>query len=253
MKKAVIAFLAIVAAQSAALAIDLRSIPTDSVSAIVADMAAEIAAEGRGAELSESSSASESETAVAAIDFALPILGPTEVTPDRMWAFVASVNPDFPPAIAHAFYEVGRRYGIRGDVALCQSIIETGWFLFTGGTAVTPDQHNYCGLGVTQRGVKGHIFDTIEDGVTAQMQHLYAYATRSTLPRGERIIDPRFSLVSRGVAPTWQALNRRWAANDHYGESILALFRRLLDDDPPSRAEAELEMEIGIPDFILDD
>lgn len=229
--KAVIASLAVVGAACSAQAATTFTSPTDSII----------------------ETAAEAGTAVTAIDFALPILGPTEVSPDRMWAFVAAVNPDFPPAIAHAYYEIGRRYGIRGDVALCQSIIETGWFLFTGGTAVTPDQHNYCGLGVTQRGVKGHIFDTIEDGVTAQMQHLYAYATRLALPRGERVIDPRFSLVSRGVAPTWQSLNRRWAANDRYGESILALFRRLLDDDPPTVAEAVLEMEIGIPDSMIDD
>ncbi|MCM1029810.1 MAG: glucosaminidase domain-containing protein [Pseudoflavonifractor sp.] len=193
------------------------------------------------------------EEAAAGVDDLLSIIGPTEVSADRMWAFVAAVNPDFPISIAHAYYEIGRRYGIRGDVALCQSIIETGWFRFTGGTAVTPDQHNYCGLGVTSLGVKGHAFETIESGVTAQMQHLYAYATRRSLPKGEKVVDPRFKLVSRGTAPTWKSLNRRWAANDHYGETILALFRRLLADDPPTAEEVtELEMQVGIPDDLLE-
>lgn len=184
----------------------------------------------------------------------LTILGPTEVSADRMWAFVAAVNPDFRPDIARAFYEIGRRYGIRGDVALCQAVIETGWFRFTGGTAVTPDQHNYCGLGVTKLGMKGHAFDSVEDGVTAHMQHLYAYATRRPLPKGEKVIDPRFSLVKRGIATSWTDLNRRWAANDRYGESILALFERLLNDNPPTAFQLEEGdvpapvIELGIPD-----
>ncbi len=189
----------------------------------------------------------------------LSILGPTEVSADRMWAFVAAVNPDFSPSIARAFYEIGRRYGIRGDVALCQAVIETGWFRFTGGTAVTPDQHNYCGLGVTKLGIKGHEFATVEAGVTAHIQHLYAYATRQPLPEGETIVDPRFSLVSRGVASNWTDLNRRWAANDHYGESIIALFGRMLNDDPPAKGwvvggQVEVPvLELGIPDEYIED
>lgn len=179
----------------------------------------------------------------------ITILGPTEVSAERMWEFVSSVNPAFTREIAEAFYTVGRRYGIRGDVALCQAVLETGWFRFSGGTAVTPDQHNYCGLGVTQLGMKGHKFKSVEEGVTAHIQHLYAYATRKPLPKGEKMIDPRFGLVPRGVASSWTDLNRRWAANDHYGESILAIFSHLLKNEPPVKTEIESEIiELGIPD-----
>jgi hypothetical protein len=45
--------------------------------------------------------------------------------------------------IAKAFLEVGKKYGVPGDIAFCQSIIETHYFLYDLGTAVTPDQHNY--------------------------------------------------------------------------------------------------------------
>lgn len=183
----------------------------------------------------------------------ISILGPTEVSADRMWAFVAAVNPDFRPEIARAFYDIGRRYGIRGDVALCQAVIETGWFRFQGGTAVTPDQHNYCGLGVTRLGMKGHSFASVEEGVTAHIQHLFAYASRKPLPKGERMVDPRFKLVSRGVATRWTDLNLRWAANSRYGESILALFERLLNDDPPIDAPDEAILELGIPDDIFEE
>ncbi|MBD5374772.1 MAG: glucosaminidase domain-containing protein [Bacteroides sp.] len=151
-------------------------------------------------------------------------MGEPEIDAEQMYRFVAARNPEFPREIAEAFYEIGRRYGVRGDIALCQSILETGWFRFTGGTAVTFSQNNFCGLGVTQLGLKGHSFPTVEEGVTAQIQHLYAYATSFPLPKGEKLVDPRFSRVMRGIAPTWSGLNRRWAANDHYADRIMGLF-----------------------------
>lgn len=166
----------------------------------------------------------------------LAITGAPEVAVERMTAFVRLKNPDFDQAIAQAFYDVGHRYGIRGDIALCQSILETGWFRFADGTAVGMEQHNYCGLGVTQRGKKGHSFETIEQGVTAQIQHLYAYATSTPLPEGETLIDPRFKLVERGVAPTWRDLNRRWAMNDRYSQSIMNLFKQLITFQEPQCA-----------------
>lgn len=160
-------------------------------------------------------------------DIYTTILGDTRLEVERMYRFVLSRNPEFPREIAEAFYNVGKRYGIRGDIALCQSILETGWFTFTGGTAVTLEQNNFCGLGVTKLGVKGHAFDTIEEGVTAQIQHLYAYACKKKLPKGEKLIDPRFSLVHRGIAPTWADLNRRWAANSHYADRIMKLYSQM--------------------------
>ena len=103
---------------------------------------------------------------------ATPILGTNVATVERMYQFVKSKNSSFDREIAEQFIAVSTVYGMRGDIALCQSIIETGWFKYTGGTAVTPDDHNYCGLGVTTLGQKGCQFSTVEEGVTAQVQHL---------------------------------------------------------------------------------
>lgn len=188
------------------------------------------------------------------------IMGETVVSPQRMAEFVRERNPEFCDEIAEAFYRIGSLYGVRGDIALCQSVIETGWFKFGGGTAVTPDQFNYCGLGVTQRGVKGACFDSIEQGVTAQIQHLYAYACCHPLPEGETIIDPRFEMVSRGTAPSWEDLNLRWAMNELYGESILALYQALLSGDTLVQtvgielpAEFDPDDESGFPELPDDD
>lgn len=165
------------------------------------------------------------------IDASLSILGEMMVDEETMFNFVRKRNPRFNREISKAYYEVGKTYGIRGDVALCQAIVETGWFLFIGGTAVTLDQNNFCGLGVTKKGLKGNSFESVTEGVTAQIQHLYAYATKEKLPQGEKTVDPRFSLVPRGVAPTWNDLNMRWAANSRYGESIIKVFKDMLSQE----------------------
>lgn len=156
-----------------------------------------------------------------------PILGESVIDAATIQRFIARHNPDFDISIAETYLAVGNRYGIRGDIALCQSILETGWFRFSDGTSVSPDQHNYCGLGVTRLGQKGQSFDTVEQGVTAQMQHLFAYACKKPLPKGETLLDSRFKLVSRGIAPTWAELSGRWAANSQYARSIMRLYIQL--------------------------
>lgn len=171
----------------------------------------------------------EPDTALSSAEAAMMILGEPTVDAETMWRFVNKVNPDFPIEIARAYIEVGRRYGIRGDIALCQAVIETGWFRFADGTAVRPEQHNYCGLGVEKRGMTGCSFSSIEEGVTAQLQHLYAYAADTPLPDGEKMVDPRFKLVKRGCAQSWHDLSGRWAMNDRYGTQILSLYQRMLE------------------------
>ena len=153
-----------------------------------------------------------------------------------------SNNSDFDVEIAKAFWKLAPKYHIDPMMAIAQSILETGWFKYAG-SAVKAEQHNYCGLGVTINGVEGGKFDTIEDGVTAQLQHLFAYGTKDALD--ETIIDPRFKYVTRGIAPYWQQLAGRWAcpgydkntydtpekamvANDTYGQKIRTIYNQLV-------------------------
>lgn len=159
------------------------------------------------------------------------IMGKSVVPVEKMVAFVKqrfAYATDI-EEIAKQFTQVGNTYGIRGDVAFCQSIIETGWFKFDGGTAVTPDQHNYCGMGVTSKGMKGNEFATVRDGVTAQIQHIFAYASKDSIPNGEINLDPRFKYVTRGIAPHWEDLSNRWAMNANYGTHILSMYEQLVE------------------------
>lgn len=186
------------------------------------------------------------------------IMGSSSATREQMVTFLRAKNPEFKDTeeIVDAFLEVGKKYGLRGDVAFCQSIIETGWFKFTGGTAVTPDQHNYCGMGVTSKGMKGASFKTAKDGVTAQIQHLFAYASYSAIPSEDELLDPRFKYVARGIAPHWEDLNMRWAMNDNYGQHILSVHEELLKVVPTKPEEPVVEApveekpkcECGMPD-----
>lgn len=154
------------------------------------------------------------------------ILGPTYLSPEHMNQFVKRINPKA-PELGSYYLTFGEYYGIRGDVAFAQAILETDYFRFTGD--VTLEQNNFSGLGATGSGARGASFETPEEGILAQLQHLYAYATTNKLPSQYPLVDPRFSLVDRGSAPTWIALNGKWAVpGKDYGQSILNIYERMI-------------------------
>ncbi len=155
-----------------------------------------------------------------------PIHGKPELTAEEIASYIRERTPDFDPAIAEAYINLSNRYGIRGDIALCQAIVETGWFRYEG-SAVKPHHHNYCGLGVVTNGVEGEGFATVEDGVRAHLQHLFAYSSVRSIPSREQLVDPRFKLVTRGCATTWEDLSGRWAMNDAYGELIMRIYQQI--------------------------
>ena len=141
------------------------------------------------------------------------IVGNYEYSDDVIVKVVKAIeenNAEFDRSIAKAFFNIAPKYGISPLYAIAQSVLETGWFKFTG-SSVKPEQHNYCGLGATGGGVSSASFDTIEKGVEAQLQHLYAYGSKDALPENTEVYDPRYSLVTRGKAMTWEELTGKWA------------------------------------------
>ncbi|WP_066290213.1 glucosaminidase domain-containing protein [Bacillus sp. FJAT-29937] len=126
--------------------------------------------------------------------------------------------------LADLYLSLGRQEGIRGDIAFAQAILETGYFQY--GKDVLPEQNNYSGIGAVGGGAQGAYFNTPEEGVRAQIQHLKAYANNEPLVTEKN--DPRFDYVKRGIAPYWTDLNNRWAVpGDQYGERILAIFSEM--------------------------
>jgi stage II sporulation protein P len=166
----------------------------------------------------------------AAINLGDPIMGESVLTARQLADYAASRNaaPKLNCALeelAQMFLDEGAIEGVRGDVAFCQSLLETGFFNY--GNLVLPEQNNYGGIGAVNDSAVGDgaWFDSPQEGVRAQTQHLKAYASTSALVND--CVDPRFGKVVRGSAPTWQTLNGKWALpGDSYGQDIYGLFEQ---------------------------
>ena len=143
------------------------------------------------------------------------IMGRSVLKPPQMAGFLVIRNPA--PALmpgctaiqlAEHYISEGEIEGVRGDIAFCQSIQETGWFRFGGD--VLPEQNNYCGYAATNTTPKGKgaWFETPQLGVRCQIQHLKAYG--STEPLKQALVQPsngvpnRFGYITHTKKPRWQ-------------------------------------------------
>lgn len=155
------------------------------------------------------------------------IQGDGVLTAKQMDAYARTINPGAPD-LAELYLSLSKKYNIRGDIAYAQALHETNFFRFTGD--VKPEQNNFSGIGATGGGARGATFPNASTGVLAHIQHLFAYASTSPLPAFDQKVDPRFDLVTRGSATTWQALNGKWAVpGTTYGQLILALYKKMVE------------------------
>lgn len=163
------------------------------------------------------------------------IMGQAQANISQMRAYIKKVNPSVPQSVVDMIYYYiyeGETEGVRGDIAFCQSCLETGNFTFAG-SAVTLAQNNFAGIGVTRNGMKGNSWATPRLGIRAQIQHLKAYASDD--PLINECIDPRFSYVRRYCAPyvEWLGMKENpngygWAADAGYGKKILDILNAVL-------------------------
>ena len=167
------------------------------------------------------------------------IMGAAVATAEQMRTYVKAKNPQVVQSVLDMvplYLSEGATEGVRGDIAFAQSCLETGNFSFAG-SAVTLDQNNFCGMGVTANGMKGNSFPTAQLGIRAQVQHLKAYA--STEPLKCECIAPRFKYVARGCAEVVEWLGQKenpqgkgWATGAGYGEKITAILKAILATAP---------------------
>jgi len=154
-----------------------------------------------------------------------PILGAESITVEQCNQFIRKVNPNA-INIAQYYKKYGELLGIKWGYAFSQMVKETNYLRFGGDVVLA--KNNYCGLGTIGGGVKGVYFDSPELGVLAHMEHLYAYCCKDSLPSNLPKIDPRFDLVTRGIAPNWEDLNGRWAVPGiGYGEDICKIYNQI--------------------------
>ena len=163
------------------------------------------------------------------------IMGNAVATMEQMTAYIKAKNPDVAQSVIDMiplYLSEGKAEGVRGDIAFAQSCLETGNFGFFG-SAVTLDQNNFCGMGVTSNGMRGNSFDTPQLGIRAQVQHLKAYA--STVDLKNECVDPRFKYVTRGCAEYVEWLGQKetpagkgWAAGAGYGAKIITILNTMI-------------------------
>lgn len=189
------------------------------------------------------------------------IMGKSKAAAEQMAAYLKKKNPSVEQSVLDMiplYLSEGEAEGVRGDIAFAQSCLETGHFTFSG-SAVTLEQNNFCGLGVTQRGKSGLSFDTPQLGIRAQVQHLKAYASTDALVNEKT--DPRFRYVTRGCAPYLEWLGQKenpqgkgWATGEKYGEKILTILKAILEEGQVQFMEsltlsAPYMVRISIPDL----
>ena len=170
------------------------------------------------------------------------IMGPSRLTPAQLVTWFNARTPR-PPGVyaatvpletmAALFISEGAMEGVTGDVAFMQSIVETGWFRFSG--SIPASFNNFAGIGATDTNPTPAVFPDARTGVRAQIQHLRAYADPSALtctvpPLANPCVDPRFHLVlPKGRTPTWNQMgNGNWASASTYATSILSLYGEAL-------------------------
>jgi N-acetylmuramoyl-L-alanine amidase len=243
-----------------------------------------------------------------------PIMGTSILSAEQMVTFLLKNNPQpklngmNPLEFCKLYIEEGNSEGIRGDIAFCQSIHETGFFSFQG--IVLPDQCNYSGIGATNPilshvviendtledlakkyytkvdliktlnnlqsdeliiGVvlqlppplgKGNWFDNQRTGIKAQIQHLKCYS--STEPLKQECVDPRFNLVTRGIAPYINDLGGKWASPGYepskyssfeeayknkatYGQMIMSVYDRMVSTEVDEDLIKSLQLVVEVP------
>ncbi|HJU44045.1 MAG TPA: glucosaminidase domain-containing protein [Vicinamibacterales bacterium] len=173
---------------------------------------------------------------------AVAVMGPSRVpaftivrwfnerTPRPAGTYAATVPLE---TLAHIYIEEGDAEGVTGDVAFVQSVVETGWFRFSG--SIPASFNNFAGIGATDTNPSPAQFPDARTGVRAQIQHLRAYADPAASsctvpPLRNPCVDPRFNLVTpKGRAPTWNQFgNGNWASASTYAATILTLYAELL-------------------------
>ncbi len=162
------------------------------------------------------------------------IFGEAVAKKSQAVAYIKLANPSVKLActveeLVDLYWQEAEREQVRPDLALAQSLVETGAYRYGGD--VQHHQNNFCGLGTVGGGVRGASFSSPQLGVRAHIQHLLAY-TQTKRP-STAIVDPRYDLahnirLERGVVDTWYGLNGTWAMGSLYCEKIMATYQKIL-------------------------
>ena len=161
---------------------------------------------------------------------AISILGKPTATVEQMeaWAKSKNANQLFID-LAPIFYEESVKAGVNPIVTYCQSAKETGYMRFGG--VLNASFKNPCGLktnaGGSDTNPNAHQrFNTWEEGIRAQVDHLALYAGAPGYPK-PGTPDPRHFPYLKGTAKTVEELGGKWAPSASYGTDIAKMVKEL--------------------------
>ena len=162
------------------------------------------------------------------------ILGTETITVEQCNQFIRKINPNALD-IVHIYKKYGEILGIKWGYSVAQMIKETSYLRYGGDVLLS--QNNYAGIGAVGQGAKGAYFNSPDEGVLAHLEHLFAYASKNSLPSNLAKVDPRYDLVVRGIAPNWEDLNGRWAVpGNNYGQEIVQIYNAITKEIVPKKS-----------------
>lgn len=150
------------------------------------------------------------------------ILSKPTCTKEQLLKWVESKNPNkLAIDLLDLYWEISIENGVNPAIVYCQSMKETGYMKFGG--VLNESFKNPCGLKITSGGgdydADAHKkFDSWNDGILAQVQHLCLYAGQDNYPLINPV-DPRHFKYLLGKCKTVRSLSGNWAGTG-YGEAI---------------------------------
>lgn len=166
----------------------------------------------------------------------LTITGPNSLTAGQLQAWLAANGKQASGSLVCTIEQVAGLYiiegaaqGIRGDVAFCQAVWETGWFAAPGAAALLA-KNNFAGIGVPSQFSAGDGWPNPQLGVRAHIQLL----AKAVGGNNVQLANPDVAPAWAGrPAAVWSGLNDNWAVpGTGYGQSIVAIFNGILGGNP---------------------
>ena len=169
-----------------------------------------------------------------------PILGDNDITLEQELTYFSVNHGSYPEIYAEKgaptfedfckiLNDLCDDYHVRNSVVFAQVMCETGTLSFRGD--VSAGQCNFSGIGATG-GVSGNSFDSVKDGLEAQIQHLRLYADPDFV-RADK--DPRYSAYYAGKCPylEWMSIPHNpygvgWAMSDSYYQTLKGIMERVM-------------------------
>lgn len=154
------------------------------------------------------------------------IMGASSLSADAVVAWWDTTGKGQPEALGAPVHDVLRAYladaeaeGVRGDLALAQAILETGWF-----TSANAAINSFAGIGYGRDGGTGYPFPDAATGVRAHVQLLKKYA----LGNDVGLALPDVAPPAQAHAGTWGQLCGTWASDPAYWATIAKVHARML-------------------------